>query len=42
MRVHLATQISSQSTCRSIDESDERFYSEEELAPMREIISAAD
>ena len=39
MRVHLATQITSQATCRLIDEADGR---KDELVPMREIIQSID
>ena len=42
MRVHLATQITSQSTCRLIDDSDGSIYTKDELSPMREIVSAVD
>ena len=42
MRVHLATQIISLSTCWLINESSSRKYTKEDLAPMREIIFTLD
>ena len=42
MRVHLATQITSLSTCRLIDQSNSTKFTKEDLAPMQKIIFALD